>query len=274
LFNIINANDINYNLTYIQMKKENTISRKQALKFLTFGSVSTVIAPSLFTTSCAANGSRTGGYLTYDEIFNASYPFSLAALPYAHNALEPAIDAQTMEIHHSRHHQGYVNNLNSALEAYTDLQSMTLADLNRNLTNLPAEVLTAVRNHGGGHLNHTIFWNTMHAEGGTPSGDLASAIEEAFGDLNGLREEFTNAAATVFGSGWAWLVSDSEGRLQITQTANQENPLTDGLTPLFGIDVWEHAYYLNYQNRRGDYIGAYLDLIHWEKVGEIYNENL
>lgn len=256
------------------MKKENTISRKQALKFLTLGSVSTVIAPSLFTTSCAANGRMTGGYLNFDEIFNAVYPFSLAELPYSYDSLEPAIDATTMEIHHSRHHQGYVNNLNNALESRTELHTMTLADLNRSLNDLPAEVRTAIRNHGGGHLNHTLFWNTMHASGGTPTGDLAGAIEEAFGDLNGFREEFTGAAGTVFGSGWAWLVSDSEGNLQITQTPNQDNPLTEGLTPLFGIDVWEHAYYLNYQNRRGDYIGAYLDLIHWDKVSEIYSQSI
>ena len=256
------------------MKKENSISRKQALKFLTLGSVSTVIAPSLFTTSCAANVRMTGGYQSYDEIFNAVYPFSLAELPYSYDALEPAIDARTMEIHHSRHHQGYVNNLNNALEGRAELHSMTLADLNRNLRDLPEEVRTAVRNHGGGHLNHTLFWNTMHAEGGTPSGDLNVAIEKAFGHLNGFREEFTDAAATVFGSGWAWLVADSEGNLQITQTPNQDNPLTDGLTPLFGIDVWEHAYYLNYQNRRGAYIGAYLDLIHWDKVSEIYRDSL
>ena len=256
------------------MMKENSISRKQALKFLTLGSVSTVIAPSLFTTSCAANGRMTGGYQSYDEIFNATYPFSLAALPYAHDALEPAIDAATMEIHHSRHHQGYVNNLNNALEGRTELHGMTLADLNRNLNDLPQEIRTAVRNHGGGHLNHVLFWNTMHASSEEPTGDLASAIEEAFSHLNGLKEQFTNAAATVFGSGWAWLVSDDEGNLHITQTANQDNPLTEGLTPLFGIDVWEHAYYLNYQNRRGAYIAAYLDLIHWDKVGEIYNGSL
>lgn len=256
------------------MKKENAISRKQALKFLTLGSVSTVIAPTLFTTSCVANGRATGGYLNYDEIFNAVYPFSLAALPYVHNALEPAIDAATMEIHHSRHHQGYVNNLNNALESRVSLQGMTLADLNRNLNDLPDDVRTAVRNHGGGHLNHTIFWNTMHASGGTPTGELAGAMDDAFGDMDGFRGEFTAAASTVFGSGWAWLVADSEGKLQITKTANQDNPLTDGLTPLFGIDVWEHAYYLNYQNRRGDYISAFLDLIHWEKVGEIYGGSL
>lgn len=256
------------------MKKENFITRKQALKFLTLGSVSTVIAPSLFTTSCAANGTMAGGYLNYDQIFNAVYPFSLAELPYSYDSLEPAIDATTMEIHHGRHHQGYVNNLNNALESRTELHEMTLSELNRNLNDLPEEVQNAVRNHGGGHLNHTLFWNTMHADGGTPAAELAGAIEDAFGDMNGFREAFTDAAGTVFGSGWAWLVSDSEGGLQIVQTANQNNPLTDGLTPLFGIDVWEHAYYLNYQNRRGDYIGAYLDLIHWEKVSEIYSESL
>ncbi|TVQ05496.1 MAG: superoxide dismutase [Balneolaceae bacterium] len=239
---------------------------------MALGSVSSILAPSFFATSCAANN-RTRGYQSYDEIFNEVYPFSLADLPYSYDALETAIDAKTMEIHHGRHHQGYINNLNNALEDHSDLQEMTLTDLVADLNNLPSEVRTAVRNHGGGHLNHAIFWNTMSADGGSPSGELEQAIDRDFGHLNGLKEQFTQAAATVFGSGWAWLATDREGRLQITQTVNQDNPLTDGLTPLFGIDVWEHAYYLKYQNRRGAYIGAYLDLIYWEKVSEIYEES-
>jgi superoxide dismutase, Fe-Mn family len=148
---------------------------------------------------------------------------------------------------------------------------MTLAELVAGLNDLPTEVQMAVRNHGGGHLNHAIFWNTMGPNGGVPSGELGQAFNRDFGHLNGFREQFTDAAATVFGSGWAWLSTHRDGRLQITQTVNQDNPLTNGLTPLFGIDVWEHAYYLNYQNRRGDYISAYLDLIFWDKVSEIYH---
>ncbi|TVQ00301.1 MAG: superoxide dismutase [Balneolaceae bacterium] len=240
------------------------------MKFLALGSVSSILAPSFFATSCAAN-KRTGGYQSYEEIFNEVYPFSLTNLPYSYDALEPAIDAKTMEIHHRRHHQGYINNLNNALEGHSNLQEMTLTELVTGLNNLPAEVQRAVRNHGGGHLNHVIFWNTMRAGGGSPSGELEQVISRDFGHLNGFREQFTAAAATVFGSGWAWLATDRKGRLQITQTANQDNPLTNGLTPLFGIDVWEHAYYLNYQNRRGAYISAYIDLIYWDKVSEIYN---
>lgn len=251
--------------------KENSISRKKALKFMALGSVSSILAPAFFTTSCAANN-RTGGYQSYDEIFNEVYPFSLADLPYSYDALETAIDAKTMEIHHGRHHQGYINNLNNALEDHADLQEMTLTDLVAGLNNLPEEVRTAVRNHGGGHLNHAIFWNTMSAEDGTPNGALKEAIDRDFGDEESLKEEFFSAAGGVFGSGWAWLASDPGGSLQVVQTPNQDNPLTDGLTPLFGVDVWEHAYYLNYQNRRGDYVEAFWDLIYWDKVAEIYQE--
>lgn len=254
------------------MNSENSISRRKALKFLALGSFSTVVAPSLFTTSCAAN--RQGGYQSYSEIFNSVYPFELAPLPYAHDALEPGIDALTMEIHHSRHHQGYINNLNNALESRTELHGLTLSELVANLSELPASVITAVRNHGGGHLNHAIFWNTMSANGGAPTGELAVAIDNSFGSLDAMKEEFTRAAATVFGSGWAWLASDSEGALQIVQTPNQDNPLTGGLNPIVGIDVWEHGYYLNYQNRRGDYIQAWMDLIYWDKVAELYQAAL
>ncbi len=256
------------------MDNHHSISRKRALKFLTLGTLTTIMTPSLFKTANATSKNRVAEYQSYDDIFNQVYPFSLAGLPYTHDALEPAIDSRTMEIHHGRHHQGYVNNLNNALESHSDLQTMTLADLNKNLKDLPSEVQTAVRNHGGGHLNHAIFWNTMSPAGGEPGRELGRAIQNSFGSLEVMREQFSRAAGTVFGSGWAWLVSDNEGNLSIAQTPNQDNPLTDGYTPLFGIDVWEHAYYLNYQNRRGDYISAYFDLIHWEKVGEIYGESV
>lgn len=255
------------------MLNKNQITRKKALKFLTLGSASALFAPALFTTSCAANGNRRqGSYLSYDDIFNTVYPFSLEPLPYSDDALEPYIDAKTMEIHHGRHHNGYINNLNSALENHSDLQSMTLTELVAGLNELPEDVQTAVRNHGGGHLNHVLFWNTMTPGGSDANGALADAIDRDFGSLEDLKKEMLSAAGGVFGSGWAWLATDSGGSLSIVQTPNQDNPLTDGLTPLTGVDVWEHAYYLNYQNLRGDYVENWWELIHWEKVSEIYDQ--
>ena len=253
---------------------ENTISRKKALKFMTFGSASALFAPAMITNACAANGNGEGSYLAYDDIFNAVYPFSLEPLPYAADALEPAIDAKTMEIHHGRHHNGYINNLNSALENRSNLQEMTLSELVAGLNDLPDEVQTAVRNHGGGHLNHVIFWNTMTPGGSSSAGRLADAIDRDFGSMENLKEELKDAAGGVFGSGWAWLATDSDGTLSLVQTPNQDNPLTDGLTPLTGVDVWEHAYYLNYQNLRGDYVDSWLDLVHWQKVSEMYEDSL
>ncbi|CAN5291326.1 superoxide dismutase [soil metagenome] len=251
------------------MQSENSITRKKALKFMAFGSVSTILPPAVFTAPCAAYN-RVGGYQSYSEIFNAGYPFSLADLPYSYNALEPAVDAKTMKIHHERHHQGYINNLNNTIEDYPDLQGMKLSELVAGLNDLPAEVRTSVRNQGGGHLNHVIFWNTLRAESGSPGGSIKEAIDRDFGSNESLKKEFFSAAVGVFGSGWAWLASGGDGRLQVVQTPNQDNPLTDGLTPLFGVDVWEHAYYINYQNRRGDYLDAFWNLIHWEKAAEIY----
>jgi Fe-Mn family superoxide dismutase len=245
------------------------ITRKKALGYLTLGSASALLLPGLFTTSCATQSN--GAFESYSEMFNETWPFQLSPLPYADEVFEPVIDAQTMNIHHGRHHQGYVNNLNNALEAHADLQSMTLAQLVTNLASLPQSVRTAVRNHGGGHLNHAIFWNTMHTNGGQPSGALAQAIVRDFGSVNALREQFAAAAGGVFGSGWAWLASNATGQLQIVQTPNQDNPLTDGLHPILGVDVWEHAYYLNYQNRRGDYVNGWWDLIYWDKVAELYD---
>ena len=253
------------------MQSENSISRKKALKFIGLGSISTILAPALFTTSCAAN--QSGGYQSYDEIFNATYPFSLADLPYGFDALEPAIDAKTMEIHHDRHHQGYINNLNSALEDYSDLQGMTLSELLAGLNDLPTDVQTAIRNHGGGNLNHAIFWNTMGPNGSQPTGTFQEALNRDFSNMENLKAELKSAAG-VFGSGWAWLVTDSNGSLSVVQTNNQDNPLTNGLAPLTGVDVWEHAYYLNYQNLRGDYVDAWLNLVHWENVAAIYEDSL
>ncbi len=192
--------------------------------------------------------------------------FELPALPYAHDALAPHIDAKTMEIHHGKHHAAYVSKLNAAIEG-TDMADKSLDDLMKNHSDNGA-----VRNNGGGHWNHTLFWSIMSADGGgTPSGDLASAIDSAFGSFDKFKEAFSNAAATRFGSGWAWLCV-VDGKLEVCSSANQDNPLMPGIgcggTPILGLDVWEHAYYLNYQNRRPDYIGAFFNVINWDEVAK------
>ncbi|MGD2111307.1 MAG: superoxide dismutase [Phycisphaerae bacterium] len=193
----------------------------------------------------------------------------LPALPYAFNALEPHIDARTMEIHHGKHHAAYVNKLNAALEGQADLQSKSIEDLIRNLGSLPDKIRTAVRNNGGGHLNHSIFWNNMSPNGGgTPEGDLAGAIKAAFGSFDDFKTKFAAAGAGRFGSGWAWLCVEGSGKLAVVDTPNQDNPVTDGLKPILGLDVWEHAYYLNYQNRRPDYIAAWWNVVNWADVAD------
>jgi Fe-Mn family superoxide dismutase len=198
------------------------------------------------------------------------YPFTLPELPFAHAAFEPGIDAKTMQIHHGKHHAGYVRKLNAALESAPDWQSKTLGELLLNLDALPKSIRTAVRQNGGGHANHTLYWSTMRPGGTSPSGKLAAAIQSQFGGVAGLRDKLKAAASGRFGSGWAWLVSDSSGKLTVRSTANQDSPYMDGQLPLFGIDVWEHAYYLNYQNRRGDYVDAFLDLADWTAVSKNY----
>ncbi|CAI8994565.1 superoxide dismutase (Mn) [Brevibacillus sp. IT-7CA2] len=192
----------------------------------------------------------------------------LPALPYAHNALEPHIDAQTMEIHHGRHHATYVNNLNAALEAHADLQGKSIEELISNLDALPESIRTAVRNNGGGHANHTLFWEIMSPNGGgAPTGELADAINAAFGSFDNFKAEFAKAATTRFGSGWAWLTAEG-GKVAITSTPNQDSPIMEGKTPILGLDVWEHAYYLNYQNKRPDYIGAFWNVVNWDEVSK------
>ena len=195
--------------------------------------------------------------------------FTLPALPYANDALEPHIDARTMEIHHTKHHQAYVNNLNAAIEKSPDLASKSLDDLMRGINSVPEAVRTAVRNNGGGHWNHSLFWQLMGpGKGGEPTGKLADGIKSAFGDFTKFKEQFAAAGAGRFGSGWAWLLNDG-GKLSITSTPNQDNPVMEGKSPdsiLLGIDVWEHAYYLKYQNRRPDYIGAWWNVVDWNKV--------
>ncbi len=197
----------------------------------------------------------------------------LPSLPYDYNALEPHIDAETMKIHHSKHHQGYVNNLNAALEKHPELADKSLEDLLGDLDSVPENIRTAVRNNGGGHANHSLFWPCLApGSGGTPSGELAGAIDSAFGSFDAFAEAFSKAAATRFGSGWAWLCVDNSGGLVVTSTANQDNPVSEGLNPILGLDVWEHAYYLNYQNRRPDYVKAWWNVVNWEQVSENFAE--
>ena len=198
-------------------------------------------------------------------------PYELPPLPYDYNALEPYIDEQTMRIHHDKHHAGYVSKLNAALESHPELADWNLEQLLGQLSQVPEDVRTAVRNNGGGHANHTLFWSVMGPNGGgEPSGDLGEAVVAKFGDFAGLKEQLSNAAATRFGSGWGWLSVDSNGELAVESTANQDNPLMEGRTPILGIDVWEHAYYLKYQNRRPDYIEAWWNTINWGEVAELF----
>lgn len=195
-------------------------------------------------------------------------PFTLSSLPYAYDALEPYIDAQTMTIHHTKHHQTYVDKLNAALAPHPDLQTMPVERLVRELNTIPEAIRTAVRNHGGGVANHAMFWQLLKKDV-TFGGPAADAIIKTFGGLDQFKEKFSAAAANVFGSGWAWLVV-SGGQLEIVGTPNQDSPLTAGKSPILLIDVWEHAYYLKYQNRRPDYIAAFFNIINWDKVNEYY----
>ena len=193
---------------------------------------------------------------------------ALPALPYPSDALEPHIDKQTMEIHHGKHHNAYVTNLNAALEKHPDLQSKSPDDLIRNLNAVPEDVRTAVRNNGGGHVNHTMFWQIMGPNaGGAPSGAIADAITGSFGSFDAFKEQFAKAGIGRFGSGWAWVI-DQGGKLAIESTPNQDNPIMDGKKPVFGIDVWEHAYYLKYQNRRPDYITAWWNVVNWAEINK------
>ncbi len=191
----------------------------------------------------------------------------LPDLPYSYDALEPSIGAKTMEIHHGKHHQSYVNNLNAALENHPELQDKSVEDLISDLNSIPENIRNAVRNNGGGHANHSLFWPCMGPDGGgTPEGELADAINSAFGSFDNFKDQFSKAAATRFGSGWAWLCVDNNGDLVVTSTPNQDNPISDGLKPVLGLDVWEHAYYLNYQNRRPDYVSSWWNVVNWNQV--------
>ena len=198
---------------------------------------------------------------------------TLPKLPYAYDALEPDIDARTMEIHHTKHHQAYIDNLNKALEKYPELQEKKVEELLLDFANIPEDIKVAVRNHGGGHANHSLFWELM-----TPDkkdrefkGKVADEINKRFSGFEKFKEQFSDAAMKRFGSGWAWLVAH-EGHLEIISTANQDSPLMEGKSPLLGLDVWEHAYYLNYQNKRADYVRAWWNVVNWKKVNEIYEK--
>jgi superoxide dismutase, Fe-Mn family len=193
--------------------------------------------------------------------------YTLPALPYAYNALEPHIDARTMEIHHTKHHQAYINNVNAAIKD-SEWEKLSVEQLIADLNKVPESIRTTVRNNGGGHANHSLFWTNMGpGAGGKPSGDLAAAIDGAFGSFDSFKEAFSKAAATRFGSGWAWL-SVAGGKLEVSSTANQDSPIMEGKKPILGLDVWEHAYYLNYQNRRPDYIAAFWNVVNWNEVAK------
>jgi Fe-Mn family superoxide dismutase len=210
-------------------------------------------------------GSQT--HLTEGEKIMA---YELPALPYPYDALEPHIDARTMEIHYTKHHNGYVTKVNDALKDQTAWASKPIEEVLRNIKSVPENIRQAVINNGGGHANHSLFWQIMgKGKGGEPKGDLASAIKETFGGFAGFQEQFSKTAATRFGSGWAWLVV-AGGKLQLYSTPNQDSPYMQGHTPILGLDVWEHAYYLNYQNRRPEYIKAWWNVVNWDKVAEFY----
>lgn len=199
-------------------------------------------------------------------------PYELPPLPYPNNALEPHIDARTMEIHHDKHHQAYVTNVNKALEG-TEWDNKPIEELCRQIDQVPEKIRTAVRNNGGGHFNHSMFWTTMGPnKGGQPAGKLAEAIEKELGGFDKFKADFAAAAAGRFGSGWAWLSVDKNKKLVVESTPNQDNPLMSGNTPVLGVDVWEHAYYLHYQNRRPDYVQAFFNVIDWDAVGKLYDK--
>jgi len=200
-------------------------------------------------------------------------PFTLPALGYAFDALEPHLDAQTMQIHHDKHHAAYVANLNKAVAGRPEVEGWSLERLLRDLAQVPEDIRTAVRNHGGGHANHSLFWTQLRTSGAKkPAGELASAMDSAFGSFEAFRAKFDAAAGSVFGSGWAWLVADAKGAVRIVTTPNQDSPLTSGDAPLLGLDVWEHAYYLKYQNRRADYVTAFASVVDWDTVSARYGD--
>ncbi len=201
--------------------------------------------------------------------------YELPSLPYDYNALEPYIDEETMHLHHDKHHQAYVNNLNAALQGQSQFDNMSIDELIRGLSSVPENIRTTVRNNGGGHINHSMFWQIMKpGGGGEPTGDLASAISSVFGSFDQFKAAFNDAGAKRFGSGWAWLVIGADGKLAVTSTANQDSPLIDGLYPVMGNDVWEHAYYLKYQNRRPEYLAAWWNVVNWDEIARRFAQGM
>ena len=201
--------------------------------------------------------------------------YELPPLPYDYNALEPYIDEETMHLHHDKHHQAYVNNLNTALQGQSQFENMSVDDLMRNINSMPESIRTAVRNNGGGHANHSMYWQIMKPNGGgEPTGDLANAINSAFGSFDQFKAAFNDAGAKRFGSGWAWLVIGADGKLAVTSSANQDSPLMEGQYPVMGNDVWEHAYYLKYQNRRPDYLAAWWNVVNWDEIAKRYAQGM
>ena len=201
--------------------------------------------------------------------------YELPPLPYDYNALEPYIDEETMHLHHDKHHQAYVNNLNTALQGQSQFENMSVDDLMRNINSVPESIRTAVRNNGGGHANHSMYWQILKPNGGgEPTGDLANAINSAFGSFDQFKAAFNDAGAKRFGSGWAWLVIGPDGKLAVTSSANQDSPLMEGQYPVMGNDVWEHAYYLKYQNRRPDYLAAWWNVVNWDEIAKRYAQGM
>lgn len=238
------------------------MTRRQAIKSTVLaGAALAAISPAhAQSSSSSPAGSASGG------------PFTLPPLPYAYDALEPYIDARTMQIHHDKHHAAYVANLNKAVSGYPELEKKSVEDMLMDLEAIPEKIRTTVRNNGGGDFNHTLFWQMLKKEGGEPAGALATAIDRAFGSFNAFKEHWTKAASGQFGSGWAWLVIDGDKKLSIEPSANQDSPISHGKHPLLGLDVWEHAYYLKYQNRRPEYVAAFFHVINWDFVSQRYEK--
>jgi superoxide dismutase, Fe-Mn family len=241
------------------------MTRRLAIKNTTFASVMLAALPRAMAQTSPAPPAPAGTPAP-------TGPFTLPPLPYAYDALEPYIDEETMHLHHDKHHAAYVANLNKAVAEHPDVAKMSVEDLLTNLDAVPEKIRTAVRNQGGGHYNHSLFWQTLKKEGGEPQGDLASAINKSFGSYSAFKEELTKTATSVFGSGWAWLALDANKDLVIEPTPNQDATISAGKQPLLGIDVWEHSYYLKYQNRRPEYVAAFFNVINWDFVSGRYEK--
>lgn len=246
-----------------------TLKRRDFLYLLT-ASVGAITAG-----ACQASGNNLAASPTTEatKIAQTPGPFTLPPLPYEYKALEPHIDARTMQFHHDKHHAAYVKNLNDAVSKYPQLKNMSAEDMLRDLTKVPEDIRTIVRNNGGGHVNHSMFWEIMSPKGGgEPTGDLAKAINESFGSFDAFKAKFNEAGTKRFGSGWVWLVRTTTGKLEIATTANQDTPLMDGNYPIMGNDVWEHAYYLKYQNLRADYLKAWWNVVNWTEINKRYEK--